>query len=109
MSKSYLMIALAATGRGQSAQQIFDDAKSIARNAGVIRKWAELECNGINGQWSDADQAKADRRTKQAKKKIAETLAEYGGEALYENTDPRGALIKIICCDVHGRFYTWTY
>jgi hypothetical protein len=108
MKFPYLLIALAATGRGQTSFTIYNDAKAITRNAGVIRKWVELACNGINGQWTDANQAMADRRTTQAKKKIAEVLVEYNADVLYENTDPRGALIKIVTHDVHGRFYSWS-
>jgi hypothetical protein len=108
MKHPYLLIALAATGRGSNSFTIYADAKAIARNAATIRKWAELECNGINGQWTDKDQATADKRVAATKKRIAELLADYDGEALYENTDPRGALIKIVTHDVRGRFYTWS-
>jgi hypothetical protein len=109
MKHPYLLIALAATGRGQSSLAIYNDAKTIARNAVVIRKWAELECNGINGRWTDSDQILADETIERATQKIKLALAEYNGQALFDNTDPRGALIEVVTHDALGRFYSWTF
>lgn len=83
------------------------DSAAICRHATTIRRWAELECNGIQrwnpdyygpgkggmgAAWDDNDQARADKATERAQKAIVRVLENYRVES---QTDDYGKRYKV--------------
>lgn len=106
-----------------AVHDILADATKIMRAARVIRRWGELECNGINryqadyygpgkggvgASWTEEDQAKADRLTEKAQKTITDTLTNYALDFMSDDIngkrrkvkfqgDPRGWMVSFRC------------
>ena len=113
-------------------QDAVRDAAKIMRLCRTIRRWAELECNGINrwdanyygpgkggvgASWTEEDQTKADKLTERAQAALVEILANYSLAKLSDDIngkprkikfqgDPRGWLVSFRCKNANT---SWGY
>lgn len=109
----------AAERQGINSVDVFAAAPELRRAAFILNRISEQECNGIErwdskakmmlGSWTEADQARADKRRAKAESRVkAALVVAYGADwdnafTLEFQGDPRGAPVYLNSATDHAR------
>jgi len=104
-SRLELAAVLALEGKVAAPLQIANDVKKLLSIASKVQRITESECNGIERydhqlkrsvpQWTDNDQAHADKQLESARAKASEIAKTYGAEVVRCGGDPRGFTLAL--------------
>ena len=101
-----LAATLARETRKVSAYKAASDAEALIRLGRRATRIAEQRCNGMrkvrwnakdqrwNAEWTETDEAKADKAAASIVAKARELLAPYGATHVTANGDPRGRVLR---------------